>query len=135
MSRRDYIVSGTRTDLSVYDEAIIQAMLIEYGVDDSESIDRLHHGACPTGVDAWVDTLAKGWPLQVKRHPAHWTTEGKAAGPIRNRRMIEEAEPNMCFAFPRRGEENKGTRDFIQACLAAQVDVQIIWLQPSRGLE
>lgn len=128
MSRRDYVVSGTRSILTDSDKALIAAFLIEYGVDDSESRDVLHHGDCRTGVDAYVAELAEGWPLQIKPHRAEWGIHGKKAGPIRNRAMIAAARPNMCFAFPRRGLENRGTRDFVSACFEAQVDVQVFWL-------
>lgn len=128
VSRRDYIVSGTRSALSEWDQAVIRAVLVEYGVDDSEPRDVLHHGGCPTGVDAFVDQLADQWPLTVKPHPADWEL-GRRAGPIRNRAMIALAQPDMCFAFPRRGLPNRGTMDFIKACLEAQVDVQVVWLE------
>ena len=51
-----------------------------------------------------ADTLAKEWALSrgVKHlaFPADWTQHGKAAGPIRNTRMLVEGQPDKVVAFP-----------------------------------
>jgi hypothetical protein len=44
------------------------------------------------------------WAVQnskkIKTYEAEWSKYGRAAGPIRNRRMIEEGKPNLVVAFP-----------------------------------
>lgn len=49
-----------------------------------------------SGAAKGVDTLGEQWArengVQIKRFPADWTKNGRAAGPIRNRQMAEYAE-------------------------------------------
>lgn len=45
----------------------------------------LVHGACPTGLDAYV---AWRWPQLCEAHPADWR-RGRQAGPERNQKMVE----------------------------------------------
>ena len=85
----------------------------------------------------WTSSLEvspRSGPCRSTSNPANWQTHGKRAGPIRNREMVATAQPNMCFVFPRTGEPNKGTLDFVRACIAAQVDFEVIWL-PSLVIE
>jgi hypothetical protein len=44
-----------------------------------------------SGADALGERYARGSKLPIKRFPADWS-QGKAAGPIRNRQMAEYAE-------------------------------------------
>lgn len=83
---------------------------------------RIIHGACgdnaddPRGFEAYkgADALAHTWAvshgISVTPYPAAWTTEGKGAGPRRNRRMIEVDRPDMVVAFP----GGSGTLDTIR---------------------
>lgn len=69
-----------------------------------------------------VDQFARDWAAYrgVKRWvcKADWTKHGKAAGPIRNQRMLEWA-PDALIAFP----GGKGTADMISRAKAAGVEV------------
>lgn len=51
-----------------------------------------------------ADTLANAWArvhgLGERRLAALWKTEGKAAGPRRNTRMLDIARPDLVIAFP-----------------------------------
>lgn len=49
----------------------------------------------------------RGVPFQT--FPADWTRDGKAAGPIRNRRMLVEGQPDLVIAFP----GGKGTASMV----------------------
>jgi len=51
--------------------------------------------------------------------PADWNTHGKAAGPIRNRRMLTDFNPDMVVAFP----GGRGTADMVRQATAAGVKV------------
>lgn len=58
----------------------------------------LVHGDCPTGADWCVEDCAKGTGWATEPHPADWDKHGKAAGPIRNQKMVD-AGADICLAF------------------------------------
>lgn len=63
------------------------------------------------GVALGADKLGHDWACyrgkQTERYPADWAKFGRAAGPIRNRQMVEEGNPDMGIAFPGgKGTEN-----------------------------
>lgn len=51
-----------------------------------------------------ADRLARKWAaargVEVRTFEADWMKHGKAAGPIRNGRMLEEGKPDLVIAFP-----------------------------------
>ena len=57
----------------------------------------LVHGNC-RGADKMAASIWKGLGLKDEPHPADWTKYGKAAGPIRNREMINSGV-DLCLAF------------------------------------
>jgi hypothetical protein len=76
------------------------------------------------GADSLAEEICVGHPGYVNEsYPANWKELGKAAGPIRNRVMLDRAlelkELNpqyeiTCLAFPL--PQSKGTKDMILAC-------------------
>jgi len=76
------------------------------------------HG-CATGADqegrAWAQMMG------VKEAPfrADWHTHGRAAGPVRNQRMLTEGKPDLVVAFP----GGRGTADMVRRARAAGVEV------------
>lgn len=65
------------------------------------------HGACKdkkTGMLCGADKLAEDWAIAREvpycGMPARWALEGKAAGPIRNDRMIKLWRPEIVVAAP-----------------------------------
>ncbi|GAB3251678.1 SLOG family protein [Kineosporia babensis] len=77
------------------DEDAVHRALVTY----SRRGDVIVHGACPTGADAIADWWAIGNGRDVERHPALWRVHGKAAGPMRNRQMVELGA-DLVLAFP-----------------------------------
>lgn len=77
------------------------------------------HGAAP-GVDTQAMIVADMMP-GVKHHPfeADWHRHGRAAGPIRNRRMIEEGKPDLVVAFP----GGRGTANMVKQAREAGLEV------------
>ena len=65
-----------------------------------------------------ADTLAGRWAetrgVPVEAYPVDLERHGCAAGPIRNKRMLEEGRPDLVVAFP-------GTADVVQQARAASV--------------
>lgn len=76
-----------------------------------------------SGMARGADTFAAEWarrflfPLQ--EFPADWKRDGKAAGPIRNQRMLDEGKPDVVIAFP----GGKGTADMVRRAERAGVKV------------
>lgn len=56
---------------------------------------------------------------------AQWDIYGKAAGPIRNRKMLAQ-EPNLVIAFHSNISESKGTADMIRIAKKAGIPVTLI---------
>lgn len=78
----------------------------------------LIHGAA-RGADLLGERWAKENEIEYRGYPAKWKKQRNAAGPIRNRRMLDEECPNMVVAFP----GGTGTADMIEAAKAAGVAV------------
>ncbi len=70
-----------------------------------------------------ADHLAGVWAYRrgilTKAFPADWKTHGRAAGPIRNQRMLDEGKPDLVVAFP----GGRGTADMVRRAGAAGVKV------------
>ena len=75
------------------------------------------------GVAKGADTLASQWATDHKianlRFPALWNRHGKAAGPIRNIRMLEDGSPDLVVAFP----GGKGTKHMVKMAKDREIEV------------
>ena len=99
--------------------------------DDERVYDELNrldaHGdvtAIIHGAAKGADSAAGRWArpqqhIEEIRFPADWKKHGKAAGPIRNNRMIAEGKPDMVLAFP----GCRGTQNMVAAAKANGVVV------------
>lgn len=70
-----------------------------------------------------VDTMARDWAAthpEIERYvcKADWETHGRAAGPIRNAKMLEW-KPDLVVAFP----GGKGTANMVKLAKAAGIKV------------
>ena len=52
--------------------------------------------------------------IPVLSYPAEWNKFGRAAGPMRNKRMLIDGKPDMVFAFHDDIENSKGTANMIK---------------------
>lgn len=52
------------------------------------------------GADLLADQYAREKSLRILSFPADWDLYGKAAGPIRNKQMLDEGKPHAVIAFP-----------------------------------
>lgn len=73
-------------------------------------------GDCPTGVDAWVWQWAQDC-MPCYKEEAEWDRFGKAAGPVRNRSIVDQV--GALIAFP----GNDGTADCVKYALKQKVPV------------
>lgn len=73
-----------------------------------------------------ADKLAQDWCkvrfVPFDHFPADWDKHGKAAGPIRNQRMIDEGRPDLVVAFT----GGKGTADMVSRAKASGIEVREI---------
>ena len=99
-------------------------------VQEVEKLDRkkdvVIQGEEPKGADnaAKIVALRRGIPV-MGFHPA-WGFYGKAAGPIRNRWMLEHGHPQLVLAFPKsRKKEHSGTWNMVAAAKKAGVKVKV----------
>ncbi len=79
------------------------------------------------GADRLADELARarGWRLEV--YPAHWRTEGRAAGPRRNLRMLRNGLPDLVLAFVDKPlPQSRGTAHMVALARAAGLPVRVI---------
>lgn len=76
------------------------------------------HGACPTGADKFAEEWAKDREVAYIGVPAMWKSEGRSAGPIRNKRMRDTTSPDHCIAFP----GGEGTRNMV--ALMREIDIE-----------
>ena len=90
-------------------------------------LDRVHaergvslliHGAA-RGADSLAAAWAKDRGIPAAAYPADWQRDGRAAGPIRNQRMLAEGRPDGVVAFA----GGSGTADMIRRAKAAGIKV------------
>lgn len=71
-----------------------------------------------------ADRLGRYWAemrgIKSVTVPALWAEHGRAAGPIRNQRMLDDFKPALVVAFP----GGRGTADMVRRAEAAGVPVQ-----------
>jgi hypothetical protein len=76
-----------------------------------------------TGDATGADAFARGWAQERARKllefEADWQLYGRAAGPIRNQRMLDEGRPQIALAFP----GGRGTADMMRRCVRADLKV------------
>lgn len=77
----------------------------------------IHGGGRGADDEAGCWALQRDIPTTVFN--ADWKTHGRAAGPIRNQRMLDEGKPDLVVAFP----GGRGTADMVRRAKAAGVEV------------
>ncbi len=111
--------------------------VVLFGIEEICEYDvTLIHGACPTGADDiasdWGDTHLP--PEKHLKFPAHWEHGnacefecdevcGKAAGHIRNKKMLDVAKPDLVYAFADDLSVSPGTKGMIELAKKAGVPV------------
>lgn len=79
-----------------------------------------------SGMAPGADSLAAEWAVRfgfpLHTFPADWRAHGRAAGPIRNQRMLDEGKPDIVVASP----GGHGTADMVRRAKAAGVPVREI---------
>lgn len=120
-------MSGSRTWT---DSAAIRSQLAWLLADPEFECTIIHGGA--TGADAIANDLAKEFGCAIDPYPVtrdDWKQYGKAAGPKRNKRMLEEGKPNIVFAFP---DPNYSPGTWNLVMWARQKGIPVVVYQPKK---
>jgi hypothetical protein len=89
------------------------------GLEHHAKITAIIHGGA-TGADYLAGKYAEWRNVDTMVFPAEWDLHGKAAGPLRNQRMLDEGKPDVVISFP----GGKGTADMIRRAKAAGIPVR-----------
>src|SRR6188508_2429115 len=81
------------------------------------------HGAA-RGADTMAGTIAKKLGFTIISVPAQWEKHGRAAGPIRNKKMLD-LNPDLVLAFHKDIENSKGTKNMVEIARKKGVEVII----------
>ena len=85
----------------------------------------LIHGGCK-GADLIAALIGAELGFEVVPFPADWGTHGKAAGPIRNQRMLDEGKPDLIIAFHNDISSSRGTADMLRRAERCGVQIKIV---------
>lgn len=119
------LVTGTRHYLGIVvppeiDAALKEAVGGEYG--NAFVI----HGDYPTGIDAYTTNWCSRHEVQYAKCPAFWGRLSKAAGPIRNKAMLQAFMPDIVLAFP--AKDSIGTNGCVALAVGLGLKVKIVEL-------
>lgn len=89
-----------------------------FRIDDERKITSIIHGGA-NGADKLGGQAAQLLQVPCQVFPANWKRDGKAAGPLRNQRMLDEGKPDLVVAF----KGGKGTADMVRRARAAAIEV------------
>lgn len=73
------------------------------------------------GVDALGEEYANNMNIPLNTYNADWNTHGKAAGPIRNRKMAENADALIALW----DGKSRGTKNMIETAMKKQLKVYV----------
>jgi hypothetical protein len=77
------------------------------------------------GADSTARDSAKERGLVVESYPADWEQYGRAAGPVRNKQMLD-AKPDYVLAFHHDIANSKGTANMVALAEKAGIPVRLI---------
>ncbi len=106
-----YLVCGGRDYTNGHKVALILGALLKPG-------DVVIQGGA-RGADTLAKTAAVVMGIDIEEFTADWESHGRAAGPIRNKRMLDEGKPDRVIAFP----GGKGTANMVRQAKARGIEV------------
>lgn len=106
------------------DESTIADVLSDvfYEVEEAGGQPKVMHGNAP-GADTLAAKVSDFYGVPTLVFPADWKRHGKAAGPIRNRQMLDE-KPELVIAFHL--GESRGTRDCVNEAMRRGIRTLVI---------
>ncbi|EKS37803.1 SLOG family protein [Afipia clevelandensis] len=88
------------------------------GIHKQQGISLLIEGGAP-GADFMARKFAEWQGIPTKTFEADWDRHGRAAGPIRNKQMLDDGKPDLVVAF----EGGQGTKNMVSQAVEAGVRV------------
>jgi hypothetical protein len=117
------LITGDRNWSDEFPIDVVIAGLLHLSQGGNQILVLLHGDA--RGADTLADTWRDTHGIVVKPFPADWAKHGKAAGPIRNRRMLDE-EPDLVVAFHDDLASSKGTKDCVEEARRRQIPTWVV---------
>lgn len=102
----------------------IEAIVRELSKFPAESSTVVIHGA-QRGADTIAGVVAEELGMTVIAFPADWNLYGRFAGPIRNKQMLVEGQPDVVFAFHHDLTKSRGTKNMVKQASDANVPVKV----------
>ena len=101
------VIGGCRgyTDYKVFCDFVSQCLTSEENLDSMTILS----GHC-SGVDTMAERYAQENGIALEIFPANWEAYGRAAGPVRNREMVSQADIVIAFW----DGKSKGTASLLQ---------------------
>ena len=119
------LVTGDRewdNPLTILDAFI--RFLEDYSLEPSD-VTVIHGDA--RGADKLSAHVAEEMGMKPIPYPAEWNKFGRAAGPIRNKQMLDEnPDIDLAFAFHPNLGKSKGTKDMVERLEKAGIEVRKI---------
>ncbi len=84
------------------------------------------------GADTLAERYAAEKGIQMQAFPAEWNKYGKAAGPIRNRTMLEYAEEETPVVAAFWDGKSRGTENMLKLAKAADAECHIFTYKRER---
>jgi len=93
---------------------------------------------CANGADKILANIAKSIGIKLisskdnddiinnSGFPADWKKYGRAAGPIRNKQMLDEGKPDLVLAFHTDIEKSRGTKNMVEQSKKRGIKVVLI---------
>ena len=112
------VIGGSRTytDYKAFSEALDGVL-----TDIPKNEITILSGHCKV-VDAMAERYAAEHKINLRVYPAEWSIYGRAAGPVRNRRMVENCDLVIAFW----DGSSKGTRSLIDYAIKQGREVIVI---------
>lgn len=81
-------------------------------------------GECQ-GADKLARNAGFHYGYEVLPFSAKWEEYGRAAGPIRNKQMIDEGKPDLVVAFHNNITESRGTKNMLKQAEARGIPTEV----------
>ena len=77
------------------------------------------------GADLIAKSVARAQGCPIECYPADWAQYGKAAGPIRNKQMLDEGKPDLVLAFSEDIGSSRGTANMVMQARKRGIEVRV----------